>query len=91
MTINEARSKLTENQYLIGRTYQGTPIADILIVPKGVGLHFITAIEELSEQEEDYAPLLADFRNFVLVVTFSHPHLQALALDIVLAGPLSLN
>jgi len=39
MTINDARSKFSKNQSLIGLDYKGTPIADILIVPKGVGLN----------------------------------------------------
>ena len=86
MTLNDARGKLAENQYLIGLNYQETCIADILIVPRGVGLHFVTAIEELSEQEEDYEPLLADFKNFMLLVTFTRPCSQAIALDVVLAG-----
>ena len=86
MTIREARNKLLENQHIIGRAYRDTVIADLMIVPQGVGINYITAIEELSEQEEDYASLLADFRNFALLVTFTEPYSQALPLATVLAG-----
>lgn len=85
MTIEAASRKLIENQNLIGSTYQGAAIADILIIPKGVGNHYVSAIEELSEQEEDYSPLLNGFKKFTLMVTFAHPYLQAISLDAVLA------
>lgn len=84
MNLTQAKKELRQYRYLIGHCYREVLIADILIMPIGVGRGFIMAVEELSEQEGDYFFSLKDFKHFVLLATFAHPYLQAIAVSIIL-------